>query len=119
MQASFPIFSSFRFSELTTDNIIPRKAKEAESNWETVNYQFLLQSSNTTLRHHIEKNHLQLYQTLAEEKGWKQQLPGLVSKTRTQPSNEAANSQGERPDKFDQSTFNQYLLNFIVADDQV
>ena len=57
--------------------------------------------------------------TLAKEKGWKILLPGLVSQARSQATNEAATSQGEHPDKFDEHTFHQYLLNFIVADDQV
>lgn len=56
--------------------------------------------------------------TLANEKGWKILLPGLVSEARTQATNEAA-SQGGRPDKFDKHTFQKCLVNFIVADDQV
>lgn len=118
MQASLPTFSALQSTELTTDNIILRQAKEADpSNWSSrIRYEYSQKTSTTSLRPHIEKYHLELYLTLAKEKGWKILLPGLVSQAR---SNEAATSQGERPDTFNESTFHQHLLNFIVADDQV
>ncbi len=46
-------------------------------------------------------------------------LPGLISQARSQMTNKATISRGERPDKFDKSTFHQHLLNFIVTDNQV
>ena len=57
---------------------------------------------------------------LAKEHGWKILLPGLVSKSQSQTTNEgAAPSQSEPHPKFDEQLFNQDLLNFVVADDQV
>jgi hypothetical protein len=121
MQASLPPFSALQFSELTTDNIILREVKEADpSKWSSsIRYEYSNRTSTTSLRPHIEKFHLELYLTLAKENGWKILLPGLVSKARSQATNEAATSQGERPDTFDELKFYQYLLNFIVVDDQV
>lgn len=109
-----------QFSELTTDNIILREAREADpSNWPAdKHYQYALTTSTTSLRPHIEKYHLELYKTLAKENGWKILLPGLVSQARSQASVETA-TQGKPLDEFNVATFHQYLLNFIVADDQV
>jgi len=50
-----------------------------------------------SLRPYIWKYHLELYLTLAKEKGWKI-LPGLISQTQSQVTNEAAAAQGEQPD---------------------
>lgn len=50
-----------------------------------------------SLRPHIWKYHLELYLTLAKEKGWKIP-PGLISQTQSQVTNEAAAAQGEQPD---------------------
>jgi len=71
-----------------------------------------------SLRPHIEKHHLQLFQQLAKEKGWKILLPGLVLEACSQVS-AVGLTEDELPDTFDESTFHRYLLNFIVADDQV
>jgi hypothetical protein len=121
MQASFLTFSALQFSELTTDNTTHREAKEANpSNWlSSTRYKYLQKMLTMSLHPHIEKYHLELYLTLAKEKGWKILLPGLVSQAQSQATNEAATSQGEQPDKFNERTFHQYLLNFIIADDQV
>lgn len=118
MQANFlrsPFFA------LATDNIILRKAKEADpSKWpSSTRYEYSHTTSTTSLRPHIEKHHLELYLTLAKEKGWNILLPGLVSQARSQATTKAATSEGGRPDKFDERTFHQHLMNFIVADDQV
>jgi hypothetical protein len=52
---------------------------------------------------------------LKEMYGWKTQLPGLASRATSAmtPAPEG------RIDAFNEQTFHQYLLNFIVADDQV
>jgi hypothetical protein len=57
--------------------------------------------------------------THAKKEGWKILLPGLVSQAKSQANSEAATLQAGRPDKFDERTFHQHLLNFIIADDQV
>ena len=54
---------------------------------------------------------------LAKEGGWKIQLPGLVSQAQSQAASES--TAGGQPDRFDEQTFRQLLLNFIVVDDQV
>lgn len=114
------MFSALQYSQLTTNNITLREAKEADpSKWlSSTRYEYSQKTSTTSLRPHVEKYHLELYKTLAKQKGWKILLPGLLSQARSQATNEAT-SQGERPDKFDERTFHQHLLNFIVADDQV
>jgi hypothetical protein len=98
-----------------------RKARaEDPSKWSSrIHYEYSLKTLTTSLRPHIEKHHLELYLTLAKEKGWKIQLPGLVSQAQSQATNEAAMLQVEQPDQFDERSFHQHLLNFIVADDQV
>lgn len=63
---------------------------------------------------------MELFITLAQERGWKVLLPGLVSQTRSQTmaSHASAENKGAL-DKFNKETFHQHLLKFIVADDQV
>ena len=56
---------------------------------------------------------------LAAERGWKVLLPGLVSQAKSQSAAAASANQDEEPVPFDEHVFQQYLLNFIVADDQV
>jgi hypothetical protein len=46
-------------------------------------------------------------------------LPGLILNAQSQVTSETARSQGEWPDKFDDCTFHQHLLNFIITDNQV
>lgn len=91
-----------------------RERKEADpANWPPgLNYSYSLKTSTTSLRRHLEKNHLELYRQLAKEKQWKTLLPSLRSQ---QPSA----SENEQPDAFNEKTFQQYLVNFVVADDQV
>jgi hypothetical protein len=104
---------------LTEDNLICRKIHEDNpTSWPTGrHYIYLKETSNTLLRPHIEKYHLEEYKRLAKEHGWKILLPGLVSQAQSEASVAAASD--ERPDKFDEHTFYEYLLNFIIADDQV
>jgi hypothetical protein len=106
---------------LTTDNIILREFKEADpSNWSSdVHYEYSKKTLTSSLRPHIKKHHLELFTTLAKEKEWKILLPGLVSQAQSQAASEAAASQHEPPINFDERTFYQYLVNFIIADDQV
>jgi hypothetical protein len=101
--------------------ITHRKAKEADpASWPSkIHYEYSPNTSNTSLRPHIQKHHLDLFLRLAKEKGWTIQLPGLVSQSRSQAANEAAASQVRQPEKFDEKTFHQHLVNFIIADDQV
>lgn len=75
-------------------------------------------TSTTSLRPHIEKYHLEEYKRLANERGWKIMLPGLVSQARSEAA-ASVPAADERRDDFDEQTFHEYLLNFIVADDQV
>ena len=84
-------------------------------------YIYSKNTSTSSLRPHIEKYHLELFKTLAQERGWRILLPGLVSQARSQASAESANQgvASEQPDKFNESSFHEHLLNFIVADDQV
>ena len=56
---------------------------------------------------------------LAKERGWKVLLPGLISQARSQSAAAASVNQDEHPVPFNEHIFQQYLLKFIVADDQV
>jgi hypothetical protein len=76
-------------------------------------------TSTTSLRPHIEKYHLEEYERLAKEHGWKIMLPGLVSQARSAATATVSALPDGQPDKFDERTFHEYLLNFIIADDQV
>jgi hypothetical protein len=101
-------------------NIAYRKAKEADpANWHlNIKYEYSLKTSTLSLCPHIKKYHLLLFQQLAKDRGWKILLPGLVSQARSQASM-VSSAQGERHDTFDEDTFHQKLLSFIVMDDQV
>jgi hypothetical protein len=101
-------------------NITYRKAKEADlANWHSnIKYEYSLKTLTSSLRPHIEKYHLLLFQQLAKDRGWKILLPGLVLQARSQASM-VSSAQGERRDTFDKNTFHQKLHSFIVADDQV
>ena len=98
-----------------------RKIKEAEPDqWKSnIKFEFSTKTSNTSLRPHIERHHLDLFLQLAKENGWKILLPGLVSQARSEATSAATSGSAERRTQFDESTFHQHLLNFIVADDQV
>jgi hypothetical protein len=108
------------FSGWLTVNML-RKTKEAEpAQWKSnIRFEYSTKTSNTSLRPHIERHHLDLFLQLAKENGWKVLLPGLVSQARSEATSAAASVSAERRGQFDESTFHQYLLNFIVADDQV
>jgi hypothetical protein len=65
------------------------------------------------LRKHIENNHAAEFRKIIAERGWKFQLPSdKKSATVETPAQE------DRPD-FTPELFLEYLVNFIVANDQV
>lgn len=101
-----------------TQNAIYRAAKEADpDNFKVTKWVFSRTTLTSSLRPHIEKFHLNLFMKLAKERGWKIQLPGLVSQARSQASVAAAAGLGPVA-QFDEKTFHRYLVNFIVSDDQ-
>jgi hypothetical protein len=81
-------------------------------------YVYSKTTSTTSLRPHIEKYHLEQFKQLAKEHGWKILLPGLASQARSEA---IVGAQQGRPDNlnFNESTFHDCLINFIVANDQV
>jgi hypothetical protein len=82
-------------------------------------YEYSRGSSTTTLRPHIEKYHLDAYRKEQKLQGWKILLPTLASQARSQAASEThSQNEGDR-DRFDEETFQRYLINFIVANDQV
>jgi hypothetical protein len=97
--------------------LLCRKAKDADpANFPAnTHYIYSKATSTSSLRPHILKKHSDLYLRLAKEKGWKVQS---VSQARSQASSEAA-TLDRPPDKFDEQTFHQHLLRFIVVDDHV
>jgi hypothetical protein len=108
------------FSGWLTVNVF-RTIKEAEPDqWKSnIKFEYSTKTSNTSLRPHIERHHLDLFLQLAKENGWKVLLPGLVSQARSEATSAAASVSAERHSQFDESTFHRHLLSFIVADDQV
>ncbi|CAA7260679.1 unnamed protein product [Cyclocybe aegerita] len=81
-------------------------------------FEFSINTSNTTLRNHLENVHKEEYLCLCTEKGWN----NLLSKSRVQmvAAPEAAHgTQGAFRTPFTQKAFIQHLINFVVADDQV
>jgi hypothetical protein len=118
---SFPHAELFGFLTLT---IIHRKERDADlAKWikhkEHVKVNFSHTTSNTSLRPHLEKYHVDLYMRLAKERGWEIFLPGYRSQARSQAASDASASQVPPVVQFSEERFQQYLLNFIVADDQV
>ena len=91
------------------------------SNWPpNRRYIYSRKTSNSSLRPHLEKYHVDQYTTLAKERGWKILLPGLVSQAKSQSAAPAGSAnKDEQPVPFDEHLFHKYLVNFIVADDQV
>lgn len=81
-------------------------------------YFFSDSTSTSSLRPHLEKYHSELYILLAQERGWKIQLPGIISRARSNVA-ENTDSKNPCPDDFSENTFHNYLLRFIVSDDQV
>jgi hypothetical protein len=84
-----------------------------------VRYEYSVNSSNTSLRPHIEIHHLLLYTQLAEKYGWKIQLPGLMKSRSALTDGAPSPANSQREDKFTERSFHEHLVNFIVADDQV
>jgi hypothetical protein len=107
----YPLFLSFSSDECY------RRLNEADPNWKAVKYVYSKKTSNSSLRPHIEGNHLELYKKLAKERGWEIFLPGLVSEARS--ASAATVTVSGRRDKFSVDAFRRLLVNFIVADDQV
>jgi hypothetical protein len=92
---------------------------EQPSTWpNSRRFEYSKNTSTTSLRPHIEKYHLEEYKLLADKHNWKSLLPGLVSQARSTAAAQLDQSDNLKV-KFDEHTFHQYLLNFIVADDQV
>lgn len=84
-------------------------------------YDFSKGTSTSSLRPHLEKYHHDLYMKLAQERNWKIQLPGFLSQARRSNAASGSNSNASKlsPDDFSEETFHNYILRFIIADDQV
>lgn len=94
-----------------------RKTRDADpSHWNSkISYEYAASSSTSTLRGHLEREHLDDYMALSKEKGWKHQL-----RSQARLNSEASVTSSTVPvDSFDEETFHQYLIRFIVTDDQV
>jgi hypothetical protein len=85
----------FFFGWLTVNML--RKIKEAEPDqWKSnIKFEYSTKTSNTSLRPHIERHHLDLFLQLAKENGWKVLLPGLVSQARSEATSAAASVSAE------------------------
>ena len=94
------------------------KEKQGDNFPASLKYIYGTKTSNTSLRPHLEKVHFELYMQLKKDNGWKTQLPGQATEARSQATSGSNSAQGVQ-DVFDEHTFHRYLVNFIVADDQV
>ena len=95
-----------------------RKSKDADpTNWASRKYEYSGKTSTTSLRPHIERHHLDKFNELATKHKWKILLLGLVSQARLQATE--ASEEGDHRDNFNEQTFHESLLNFVIADDQV
>jgi hypothetical protein len=73
-------------------------------------------TSNSTLRNHLEKAHKDEYLRVCSAKGWKNQLPS--SKASSEAPSESRPGSGKRT-PFSAKVFLDWLVKFIIADDQV
>ena len=70
--------------------------------------------STTILRAHLNRDHLELYLRTVQENGWDFSLHA-----QSQARSEAAALGVRRPDEFTERSFQQHILDFIIANDQV
>jgi hypothetical protein len=96
-------------------NSICRKKKDANPALNVL-YQYAKSSSNTTLCGHLDKFHRVKWLHLANERGWTSKL---WSQDQSMGTDDGTTSQDRSLDKFSKATFHQYLLNFIVMNNQV
>ena len=75
-------------------------------------------TSNTTLRHHLDKVHKNEYLRISSTKGWKTQLPSSRA-TSEAPSDSQSGSNGQFRTPFSAKALLNHLVEFIIADDQV
>ncbi|CAA7270386.1 unnamed protein product [Cyclocybe aegerita] len=95
-----------------------RFCKEKSASNPKLKFEFSANTSNTTLRNHLENVHKEEYLHLCAEKGWNNLLP--KSRVQVVVAPEAAHgTQGAFRTPFTQKAFIQHLINFVVADDQV
>lgn len=81
-------------------------------------FRYSLKTSNSSLRPHIGKHHLDLYKKLAKERGWNV-LYVIKDRSETSDSVVPPSAEGEQRELFSEELFRKRLVNFIVADDQV
>jgi hypothetical protein len=79
------------------------------------NYIYGAKTSNSSLRPHLERVHYELYCKKRNKYKWKTLLPGEV----LQATSSGIPAQDTQVDEYDDQTFVKYLLEFVVADDQV
>ncbi len=115
----FPLHAYFLVFWL--NKILHRKVKDTGlANWPSnICFVYSQKMSTTSLHPHIEKYHCNLYLSLAKKRGWKIQLPGLQLQAWSQVASETTALQAGQLDKFDENTFHQYLVKFIVVNNQV
>lgn len=102
---------------LHKQTIIHREANKADPSHSVHTYS--PRTSNSSLRPHIWRRHIDLFMRLAPRHNWNISLLGLASQSQSQASSQASTSQVGRPAEFNQEVFYQRLVDFIVVDDQV
>jgi hypothetical protein len=95
-----------------------RAAQTADPLAQIPRFRYSLKTSNSSLRPHIGKQHLDLYKKLAKERGWNI-LYVIKDRSETSDSVVPPSAEGEQCELFSEELFRKRLVYFIVADDQV
>jgi len=81
--------------------------------------QYSLRTASMNLWSHLTGSYKELYRKVLEQKGWMEIIQHYLE---TRSSTTSAATTVPVPDQcdiFDEDTFHRYLVNFIIADDQV
>jgi len=81
--------------------------------------QYSLRTASTNLRSHLTGSHRELYRKVLEQKGWTEIIQRYLETRSSTTSAATTVLVPDQHDIFDEDTFHRYLVNFIVADDQV
>lgn len=109
---------SSRMLHFLASQIKPYRAAQATNpSTQIPKFSYSLRTSNSSLRPHIRREHLDLFMSLAKQRGWN--VSYVTGQSETSDSVVPPSAEGEQREQFSEELFRKRLLNFIVADDQV
>jgi hypothetical protein len=100
---------------LTRCHMTRKRSKESPGS-SHVSFRFSPNTSNTTLRKHLDAKHIDEYLRLHKARGWDSQLDSMKKAASTVPT---PVSEGQSVVPFSEKSFLDHLRDFIIADDQV